>query len=771
MVQATNLGFPRIGAHRELKRATEGYWAGDLSEDELRETARALRKEHWTLQKEAGIDHIPSNDFSFYDQVLDAIAMVGAVPPRFGWTDDTVDLETYFNMARGIQEKEVDATGGEGAGAHAMEMTKWYDTNYHYIVPEFYSDQEFSLASTKPVDEYKEAKQLGIETRPVLLGPVTFLLLGKAQEDDLQPLDLLDDLLPVYADVFQRLEDEGADVVQLDEPHLVLDLEERERQAFRDAYDALAEATDLEIVLTTYFDGLHDNMPTAFDLPVSAVHLDLVRAPDQLDLALEQIPEEMALSLGLIDGRNVWRSNLEALSYMVQQAVDALGSDRVLVGPSCSLLHVPVDLKTETELSEEAMEWLAFATQKIDEIVGLAHLAAGDEEPVEEVLAASRRAQESRADSTRIHDMDVKDRVSGITPAMTQRDSPHDERRPLQHQHLGLPKLPTTTIGSFPQTGEVRKQRAAFKRGNITEEEYVDFIKQVTAETIEAQEEIGLDLLVHGEAERSDMVEFFGQQMEGVLFTDNGWVQSYGTRCVRPPVIYGDVSRPEPMTVDWLTYAQSCTDKPVKGMLTGPVTILQWSFVRDDQPREQTCRQIALAIRDEVADLEEAGIQAIQIDEPAFREGLPLRRDDWDAYLDWAVECFRLASAVADDATQIHTHMCYSEFNDIIDAIAAMDADVISIEASRSKMELLDAFDEFDYPNEIGPGVYDIHSPRVPTVEEIEDLIQKALDVLDEDQLWVNPDCGLKTRRWVEVKPALENMVKAAENLREPIAA
>ena len=771
MVQATNLGFPRIGAHRELKRATEGYWAGDLSEDELRETARALRKEHWTLQKEAGIDHIPSNDFSFYDQVLDAIAMVGAVPPRFGWTDDTVDLETYFNMARGIQEKEVDATGGEGAGAHAMEMTKWYDTNYHYIVPEFYSDQEFSLASTKPVDEYKEAKQLGIETRPVLLGPVTFLLLGKAQEDDLQPLDLLDDLLPVYADVLQRLEDEGADVVQLDEPHLVLDLEERERQAFRDAYDALAEATDLEIVLTTYFDGLHDNMPTAFDLPVSAVHLDLVRAPDQLDLALEQIPEEMALSLGLIDGRNVWRSNLEALSYMVQQAVDALGSDRVLVGPSCSLLHVPVDLKTETELSEEAMEWLAFATQKIDEIVGLAHLAAGDEEPVEEVLAASRRAQESRADSTRIHDMDVKDRVSGITPAMTQRDSPHDERRPLQHQHLGLPKLPTTTIGSFPQTGEVRKQRAAFKRGNITEEEYVDFIKQVTAETIEAQEEIGLDLLVHGEAERSDMVEFFGQQMEGVLFTDNGWVQSYGTRCVRPPVIYGDVSRPEPMTVDWLTYAQSCTDKPVKGMLTGPVTILQWSFVRDDQPREQTCRQIALAIRDEVADLEEAGIQAIQIDEPAFREGLPLRRDDWDAYLDWAVECFRLASAVADDATQIHTHMCYSEFNDIIDAIAAMDADVISIEASRSKMELLDAFDEFDYPNEIGPGVYDIHSPRVPTVEEIEDLIQKALDVLDEDQLWVNPDCGLKTRRWVEVKPALENMVKAAENLREPIAA
>ena len=771
MVQSSNLGFPRIGAYRELKKATEGYWAGNRSAEALKKTARDLRKKHWTLQRNAGLDHIPSNDFSFYDQVLDTIAMVGAVPPRFGWDGDTVDLETYFNMARGIQEKDVDATGGEGAGAHAMEMTKRYDTNYHYIVPEFYSGQEFSLASTKPVDEYREARQLGIETRPVLLGPVTFLLLGKAQEDDLQPLDLLDDLLPVYADVLQRLEDEGADVVQLDEPHLVLDLEERERQAFRDAYDALAEATDLDIVLTTYFDGLHDNMATAFDLPVSAVHLDLVRAPDQLDLALDQLPEEMALSLGLIDGRNVWRSNLEALSYMVQQAVDALGSDRVLVGPSCSLLHVPVDLKTETELSEEAMEWLAFATQKIDEIVGLAHLAAGDEESVEEVVAASRRAQESRADSTRIHDPEVKERVSDITPAMTQRDSPHPERRSLQRQRLGLPKFPTTTIGSFPQTDEVRKQRAAYKKGDITEDEYVDFIKQVTVDTIEAQEEIGLDLLVHGEAERSDMVEYFGQQMEGMLFTENAWVQSYGTRCVRPPVIYGDVSRPAPMTVYWLSYAQSCTNKPVKGMLTGPVTILQWSFVRDDQPREETCRQIALAIRDEVADLEEAGIQAIQIDEPAFREGLPLRRDDWDAYLDWAVECFRLTSAVADDATQIHTHMCYSDFNDIIDAIAAMDADVISMEASRSKMKLLEAFDEFDYPNEIGPGVYDIHSPRVPTVEEIEDLLQKALDVLDEDQLWVLPDCGLKTRRWVEVKPALENMVQAAENLRTPVTA
>jgi 5-methyltetrahydropteroyltriglutamate--homocysteine methyltransferase len=770
MVQATNLGFPRIGAHRELKRTTEGYWSGDLTKGELLEAARALRKTHWSTQQDLGLDQIPSNDFSFYDQVLDTIAMVGAVPPRFGWDGDTVDLETYFAMARGIQEKDVDATGGEGEGARAMEMTKWFDTNYHYIVPEFYEDQSFTLASTKAVDEYEEAKAEGIDTRPVLLGPVSFLLLGKAQ-DDVAPLDLLDDLLPVYAKVLKQLDDAGAEAVQIDEPCLVLDLDADAQAAYRTAYEALADAAALDVVLATYFGRLGDNLDVALDLPVDTLHLDLVRAPEQLDRALEQVPGDMALSLGVIDGRNVWRADLEAIRPTIEKAVEVLGPERVCVGPSCSLLHVPVDLDTEPDLEPEVKQWLAFATQKIEEIVTLAQVANGEDEAAADALKASRKAAAARRSSERIHDDAVKERAAGITPGMAERDNPHEQRLPLQQEHLGLPMLPTTTIGSFPQTSEVRRQRAEYKRGNITQEEYEDFIETQIQDTIAAQEEIGLDVLVHGEAERSDMVEYFGQRMDGFLFTENGWVQSYGTRCVRPPIIYGDVSRPEPMTVRWLRFAQEQTDRPVKGILTGPVTMLQWSFVRDDQPRDETCRQIALAIRDEVEDLEAAGIQAIQIDEPAFREGLPLREADWDDYLDWAVECFRLASCVVGDATQIHTHMCYAEFNDIIESIAAMDADVISIEASRSKMELLEAFDAFDYPNQIGPGVYDIHSPRIPSVEEMEDLIRKALDVFDPKQLWVNPDCGLKTRRWVEVQPALENMVEAAKNVREPAAA
>ena len=765
MVQATNLGFPRIGAHRELKRATEGYWAGNLTKDHLLETARALRAAHWQAQHDAGLDHVPANDFSFYDQVLDTVAMVGAVPPRFGWREGEVDLETYFNMARGVQEKTVDAAGGEATGTAAMEMTKWFDTNYHYIVPELYEGQAFTLASTKPIDAYREAKALGIETRPVLLGPVSFLLLGKAQ-DDVAPLDLLDDLLPVYAEVLERLEDEGAEAVQIDEPCLVLDLDGRARHAFTRAYETLAPERGLAIVLATYFGRLGDNLETALTLPVDAVHLDLVRVPEQLGDALDRVPDGTALSLGVIDGRNVWRADLDGIAETVQQAVDALGSDRVMVGPSCSLLHVPVDLETEEGLDEEVKPWLAFATQKLDEIVALKQVANGNAADAQDLLAASRTARASRQQSERIHDPAVQERLDAVTPDMLTRDHPHPDRRPVQQQRLGLPTLPTTTIGSFPQTDAVRRKRAAYKRGDMTQEEYEGFLEDTIADTIATQEAIGLDVLVHGEPERSDMVEYFGQQLDGFLFTTNGWVQSYGTRCVRPPIIIGDVSRPAPMTVRWIRYAQSCTDRPVKGMLTGPVTMLQWSFVRDDQPRATTCRQIALAIRDEVADLEAAGIQAIQIDEPAFREGLPLRRADWDAYLDWAVEGFRLASSVVGDATQIHTHMCYSAFNDVIESIAAMDADVISIEASRSKMELLEAFDRFDYPNEIGPGVYDIHSPRVPSVEEIEGLIEKALQVLDAEQLWVNPDCGLKTRRWVEVRPALENMVEAAQNLR-----
>ncbi|MCS3938507.1 5-methyltetrahydropteroyltriglutamate--homocysteine methyltransferase [Salinibacter ruber] len=765
MATASNLGYPRIGAHRELKRAVEGYWKGDLTKDELRDSAQALRESHWATQQELGLDVVPSNDFSYYDQVLDACAMVGAVPERFPWDGTEVDLDTYFAMARGLQEKDLE---GEESGVQAMEMTKWFDTNYHYIVPEFSHDTTFSLSSTKVIDEYEEAKAQGVDTRPVVIGPVSFLLLGKTQADDLDALDLLDDLLPVYAEVLQELADAGCEAVQLDEPNLVLDLSDAERSALDQAYEALADAADIELHVATYFGGLEDNLPTALDLPIDVLHLDLTRGDEQLDEALDHgVPDDLALSLGVIDGRNVWRADLDALLGTVETAIDALGTDRVLVGPSCSLLHVPVDLDTEPGLSDEMKTWFAFATQKIEEIVALAERADGHEDATEALFEKSRRAHAARAESDWINDAAVQDRVAGIDASMTKRDSPHSSRSPLQREALDLPTLPTTTIGSFPQTDDMRRMRAQYKKDEISKDEYEDFIEEQIADTIAAQEEIGLDVLVHGEPERGDMVEHFGRQLDGFLFTENGWVQSYGTRCVRPPIIAGDVSRPEPMTTRWLSYANDQTDTPVKGMLTGPVTMLQWSFVRDDQSRAETCRQIALAIRDEVLDLEDVGIQAIQIDEPAFREGLPLREHQWDDYLDWAVECFRLASSGVRDETQIHTHMCYSEFNDIIEAIADMDADVISVEASRSKMELLDSFDAFDYPNEIGPGVYDIHSPRVPSVEEMEELIRTALDALEPSQMWVNPDCGLKTRRWVEVQPSLENMVQAAENVRE----
>ncbi|WP_263791875.1 5-methyltetrahydropteroyltriglutamate--homocysteine S-methyltransferase [Salinibacter sp.] len=765
MATASNLGYPRIGAHRELKRAVEGYWKGDLTKDELRDSAQALRESHWATQQELGLDVVPSNDFSYYDQVLDACAMVGAVPERFPWDGTEVDLDTYFAMARGLQEKDLE---GEESGVQAMEMTKWFDTNYHYIVPEFSHDTTFSLSSTKVIDEYEEAKAQGVDTRPVVIGPVSFLLLGKTQADDLDALDLLDDLLPVYAEVLQELADAGCEAVQLDEPNLVLDLSDGERAALEQAYEALADAADIELHVATYFGGLEDNLPTALGLPIDVLHLDLTRGEEQLDEALDHgVPDDLALSLGVIDGRNVWRADLDALLGTVETATRALGTDRVLVGPSCSLLHVPVDLDTEPGLSDEMKTWFAFATQKIEEIVALAERADGHEDATEALFEKSRRAHAARAESDWINDAAVQDRVAGIDAAMTERDSPHSSRSPLQREALDLPTLPTTTIGSFPQTDDMRRMRAQYKKDDISKDEYEAFIEEQIADTIAAQEEIGLDVLVHGEPERGDMVEHFGRQLDGFLFTENGWVQSYGTRCVRPPIIAGDVSRPEPMTTRWLSYANEQTDTPVKGMLTGPVTMLQWSFVRDDQSRAETCRQIALAIRDEVLDLEDVGIQAIQIDEPAFREGLPLREHQWDDYLDWAVECFRLASSGVRDETQIHTHMCYSEFNDIIEAIADMDADVISVEASRSKMELLDSFDAFDYPNEIGPGVYDIHSPRVPSVEEMEELIRTALDALEPSQMWVNPDCGLKTRRWVEVQPALENMVQAAENVRE----
>ncbi|MBU0509444.1 5-methyltetrahydropteroyltriglutamate--homocysteine S-methyltransferase [bacterium] len=754
MVLATNLGFPRIGPDRELKKTVEKFWSGKASRQELLDTAAAIRRDNWLMQKELGLDHVPCGDFSLYDHMLDTLAMLGAVPKRYGWSGDQVDLDTYFAMARG------------SAKAPAMEMTKWFDTNYHYIVPEFERGMTFHLASTKLVDEYNEAKSLGIRTRPVLLGPVSFLHLGKSIGGGVKPLSLLDSLLEVYIEVLRRLADAGAGWVQIDEPCLVLDLPEEVRAAFNKTYSRLAASAKIKILLTSYFDELRENLDLTFRLPVAAVHLDLVRAPQQLEKALAAIPQDKILSLGVVDGRNVWRSDLDAILRVIRMATEKLGKERVFIAPSCSLLHSPVDLDLETGLDDELRSWMAFAKQKVHEIVILARAVNEGEHAVAEELKANREAHATRRTSKRIHNPAVKERVTRITPEMFDRPAPFAIRRKAQETALGLPPFPTTTIGSFPQTKEIRAARADFNKGKSTAGQYKATLRTEIEKAIRFQEEIGLDVLVHGESERSDMVEYFGEQLEGFAFTRNGWVQSYGSRCVRPPVIFGDVSRPEPMTVAWSKYAQSLTRRPVKGMLTGPVTILQWSFVRDDQPRKTTCEQIALAILDEVLDLEAAGIKVIQIDEPAIREGLPLRRDRWNDYLTWAVNCFRLSAAGAKSETQIHTHMCYSEFNDIIAAIGRMDADVISIESSRSKMELLAAFKEYQYPNDIGPGVYDIHSPRVPTVEEMEELLRRALQVIAPEQLWVNPDCGLKTRSWEEVRPALKHMVDAARRIR-----
>jgi 5-methyltetrahydropteroyltriglutamate--homocysteine methyltransferase len=755
MVKATNLGYPRIGPRRELKAALEAFWAGRLTADELGAAAKSVRGANWRLQAEHGIAHIPSNDFSLYDQVLDTAAMVGAVPKRFGWDGGTVGLETLFAMARGTQD------------AAPMEMTKWFDTNYHYIVPEFEAGQRFSLASRKPIDEFVEARFLGIETRPVLVGPLTFLLLGKAEDESLSPLSLLDDLLPVYERVLAELADAGAAWVQIDEPILATDLDDDARAAFARAYERLAAAATPKILIATYFADLGDNLPVALGLPVAGVHLDLVRGPDQLDRALATAAADLTLSLGVISGRNVWRADLDHALETVERAVTRLGDQRVLVAPSCSLLHVPLDLDAEPELDDELKVWFAFAKQKLAEIALVETGANEGRAAITDALARSDAAIARRRAAPLIHNPAVKQRAAGVTEVMLRREKPFAERRPAQMAHIDLPAYPTTTIGSFPQTAEVRQARAQFRRGGRDAASYDAFLEAETENAIRLQEDIGLDVLVHGEFERNDMVQYFGERLEGCAVTANGWVQSYGSRCVKPPIIYGDVARPMPMTVKWSRYAQSLTDRPIKGMLTGPVTIMKWSFAREDQPSAETCKQIALAIRDEVLDLEAAGIRIVQIDEPALREGLPLQRGDWGAYLDWAVECFRLASSGVKDETQIHSHMCYSEFNDIIPSIARMDADVISIEASRSRMELLGSFVDFHYPNDIGPGVYDIHSPRVPGDDEIVGLLRRASEVIDRRQLWVNPDCGLKTRGWAEVKPALANMVAAARRLRE----
>lgn len=764
MAISSNLGFPRMGVHRELKKALEAFWSGRASESELHSMGQVLRSNHWVLQKQLGIEHIPSNDFSYYDHVLDTVAMVGAVPRRYLWKGPQVDRDTYFAMARGAAQK------GSASGVQAMEMTKWFDTNYHYIVPEFTTDQAFSLGSLKPVSEFLEAKSLGIHTRPVLLGPVSFLLLGKGKGPDFNPLTLLDRLLPIYEGILRRLAEAGATWIQMDEPMLALDERPQARWAFGRAYERLTNVSkSLRILLATYFVGLGANLSTAVELAVAALHLDLVRAPEQLEPVLRTVPSERVLSLGVIDGRNIWKTDLSRALELLEQAARKVGSDRIIVGPSCSLLHSPVDLNEEEQLDAELKNWLAFAKQKLEEIVPLARALSHGREEVREFLEINRETMRVKQQSRLIHDPKVKERIASVMPPMLKRSSPFPARKKLQQARFNLPLFPTTTIGSFPQTKEVREARAQYKAGKNDALVYDDFLRAQTTSAVRFQEEIGIDVLVHGEFERNDMVEYFGEQLAGFAATENGWVQSYGSRCVKPPLIYGDVSRKQPMTVSWSTFAQSLTSQPMKGMLTGPVTILQWSFVRNDQPRSETCQQIALAIRDEVEDLEAAGIGVIQIDEPALREGLPLRRSEWPAYLTWAVNCFRLASSGVRDETQIHTHMCYAEFQDIIEAVAAMDADVISIETSRSQMELLETFGKYQYPNEIGPGVYDIHSPRVPTTQEVVTLLKKAAKVLSVRQLWVNPDCGLKTRRWEEVRPALVAMVEAARIVRKAL--
>ena len=772
-IKTNVLGYPRIGKKRELKKACEAYWAGKINRDELENTAKELRKENWTLLQKAGIDLIPSNDFSYYDTTLDLTLALGAIPSRYNSLKDD-KLRLYFAMAHGEQNEEEDVI--------AMEMTKWFDTNYHYIVPEFVKNQEFSLFDTKVVDEFCEALELGIKTKPVILSPVSFLLIGKEKEDGFHRLDLLDKVLPVYVELLKALEEKGAEWIQIDEPYLALDLDDNERNAIKKAFDYIRENTRLKIILTTYFDGLKDNAVLAANLPVEALHIDLVRCPEQLDSILNILPADKILSLGVVDGRNIWKNDLEQSIKLVNKATDKLGAERVFVAGSCSFLHVPYDLQLETReqnLPAGIKRWMAFAAQKVEELAAIKVLA-GDE--AAEVLAHQGKAankdnisfyysenQKDIADrkvSFLIHNPEVKARVAALTDKDSKRHSAFGVRQKIQHEELHLPLYPTTTIGSFPQTKEVRSWRSKFKKGEISDAEYHQLLKEETRKCIKWQEEIGLDVLVHGEFERNDMVEYFGEQLAGFAFTQNGWVQSYGSRCVKPPVIYGDVERKQAMTVDWSTFAQSCTQLPMKGMLTGPVTILEWSFVRNDQPRSLTCKQIALAIRDEVCDLERNHIKIIQIDEPAIREGLPLRKAGWDEYLKWAVESFRISASGVEDKTQIHTHMCYSEFNDIIEHIAAMDADVITIECSRSQMELLNVFADFHYPNEIGPGVYDIHSARVPETQEMVDLLKKAERFIDRSKLWVNPDCGLKTRDWVETKASLIRMVEAAKKLR-----
>ncbi len=760
MVTTHNLGFPRIGAKRELKFALEKYWKGASSHDELATVGAQLRQRHWANQ--AKLDLVPVGDFSFYDQVLDASFLLGNVPDRVRSLQGDV-LDNYFRIARGRSAKDSGCSC-----VHAGEMTKWFDTNYHYIVPEFTAATEFSLDASRLLEQVAEARKLDVQAKPVLIGPVTYLWLGKAK-DDSDKLALLPRLLPVYAKLLEQLAEQGVEWVQIDEPVLVTELDVEWQKAFVNAYDAI-KASKVKLLLATYFGQLQDNLPLACTLPVQGLHVDAINAHGEVGEVIKHLPVDRVLSLGVINGRNIWKTDLHATLEWLEPVHRALG-ERLWIAPSCSLLHVPVDLASEQKLDADILSWLAFALQKLDELQILAQALNKGRVSVQEALVANHAAVEKRRNSPRVHNPGGKAALARIDAALGKRQAAYEQRAAKQSALLKLPAYPTTTIGSFPQTADIRHARSQFRVGELDQAAYKIAMQAEIARCVREQEALGLDVFVHGEAERNDMVEYFGEQLDGYAFSRFGWVQSYGSRCVKPPILFGDISRPKPMTVEWIKYAQSLTDKPMKGMLTGPVTILNWSFVRDDQPRSVSCYQLALAIREEVLDLEKAGVRIIQIDEAALREGLPLRRSQWNEYLQWAVESFRITANGVQDETQIHTHMCYSEFNDIIASIADMDADVITIETSRSDMELLDAFDNFNYPNEIGPGVYDIHSPNIPDQEHIVRLMRKAAERIPAQRLWINPDCGLKTRAWEEVIPALKNMVTAARTLRGAVIA
>ncbi|MBD1577328.1 5-methyltetrahydropteroyltriglutamate--homocysteine S-methyltransferase [Vibrio sp. S11_S32] len=771
------LGYPRVGDKRELKFAQEQYWKGQINQAQLKQVGSDLRQRHWNDQSTSGLSYVAAGDFAWYDHVLSTSLLLGHVPARHS-NGGFPDLDTLFKVARGQSASEGDSCGcgsvhgsdhaGDNNGAAAGDMTKWFNTNYHYIVPEFSQDDSFQVSWPQLFEEVNQAIQAGHKVKPVLLGPLSYLYLGKeinAEEVDngFDRLSLLPRLLSAYQAILSKLKSLGVEWVQIDEPILSLELEDKWSNAFKLAYQILQ--SDVKILLTTYFDSVEDNLAKIVELNVDGLHIDLSASPQQLEAVNAAIPQDWVLSVGVINGRNVWRADLQTWLEKLQP-VKAQRGDKLWVASSCSLLHSPIDLELETDLSEEVKSWFAFAKQKLNEVSLLGAALDGNGHAIEACATYSQPIKD-RLTATHVNKPQVQQRLKGLTKALTQRSASYPERAQHQAQVLGLPLLPTTTIGSFPQTADIRQQRSAFRRGQLNADDYQQALKGHIQDAVKRQEALDLDVLVHGEAERNDMVEYFAENLAGFQVTQFGWVQSYGSRCVKPAIVVADIEREKSITVDWSVYAQSLTSKQMKGMLTGPVTILCWTFPREDITRKQIADQLAFALRDEVEDLQRAGINIIQIDEPAIREGLPLKKRDHKAYLDWAVDAFKISASSAKPETQIHTHMCYSEFNEIIDSVAALDADVITIETSRSNMALLKAFEEFNYPNEIGPGVYDIHSPNIPSQQWIVSLLKTAATKIPIERLWVNPDCGLKTRNWTETEASLKNMVAAAKTLRQ----